>query len=69
MTVNKLVTSLLAEGGVELAEIKRGEVDVVVMGSVELSNTTKGHHLGSVAMALTKATPAHVVVVKQFAHT
>ena len=49
--------------------IDRKAVDVVVMGSVELSNTTKGHHLGSVAMALTKATPAHVVVVKQFAHT
>ena len=44
-------------------------IDVVVMGSVELSNPTKGHFLGSVASAVTKASLAHCCVVKHFATT
>lgn len=45
------------------------QVDVLVMGSMQLSNATAGHFLGSVARAVTKGTQAHCLVVKNFVTT
>lgn len=49
--------------------IDEKSVDVIIMGSVELSNPNKGHYIGSVSSAVTKASLANCCVVKHFATT
>ena len=44
-------------------------IDLIFMGSTELSKPDKSHFLGSVSSAVTKSTVAHCCVVKNFATT
>ena len=44
-------------------------IDIIFMGSTELSMADKSHFLGSVSSAVTKSTVAHCCVVKNFATT
>lgn len=45
------------------------KADVIVLGSIELSNATSDKKLGSVCMAVSRGSAAHVVVVKNYSHT
>ena len=45
------------------------KADVVVMGSIELSNFDQKVHLGSMAQAVAKQSSAHIMIVKNYAST
>ena len=49
--------------------IDDNKIDVVVMGSIELSDIKKGQYFGSVSSAVAKSSSAHCVVVKTFPYT
>ena len=59
-------TSIIREIG-DFSDFKK--IDIMVMGSMELSKPGSDQRLGSVSMAVSKASSAHVMVVKKYAHT
>ena len=61
---------LLVPGGVTDTVLQYTEAqlaDLIILGSVELTDPKSNHYLGSVSAAIAKRTQAHVLVAKNFA--